>query len=217
MTDVVANADAADRGRTAVDQDGDGTISVSEAAHSDRTGGVNCNHGGYVSSVAHGTCDATTDAMTTPRTDADDRVTRPKPTAGRRPSADCADRRGPPRSTAEEEPPPSEQATDENRPRSPADEPEPSPRTTTTEVANERPRQGRLARSPESGRRRRQELQPRRRRQRGGPPGQRRPQGGSRRGQGSPEAAARRAKPARRHAKLERPPRVPGKGKGLSH
>jgi len=40
----------------AVDTNDDGTISVSEAAHSDRIGGKNCNHGGYVSWVAHGSC-----------------------------------------------------------------------------------------------------------------------------------------------------------------
>jgi hypothetical protein len=42
----------------AADLDGDGTISVSEAAHTDWVGGTNCNHGGYVSAVAHadGTC-----------------------------------------------------------------------------------------------------------------------------------------------------------------
>jgi hypothetical protein len=44
----------------AVDTDGDGTISVSEAAHSGRIGGKNCNHGGYVSWVAHGSCDELT-------------------------------------------------------------------------------------------------------------------------------------------------------------
>ena len=31
-----------------VDLDHDGTISTTEAAHSDWVGGVNCNHGGYV-------------------------------------------------------------------------------------------------------------------------------------------------------------------------
>jgi hypothetical protein len=41
-----------------VDLDGDGTISVSEAAQSDRIGGKNCNHGGYVSGVAKGDEDA---------------------------------------------------------------------------------------------------------------------------------------------------------------
>ena len=36
----------------AADLNGDGTISVSEAAQSGWTGGTNCNHGGYVSGVA---------------------------------------------------------------------------------------------------------------------------------------------------------------------
>ena len=43
----------------AVDLNADGTISVSEAGQSDRIGGVNCNHGGYVSGVAHEECDLT--------------------------------------------------------------------------------------------------------------------------------------------------------------
>jgi hypothetical protein len=51
---VVADPDAADEAEKAVDTDGDGDISVPEAAHSNRTGGKNCNHGGYVSSVARG-------------------------------------------------------------------------------------------------------------------------------------------------------------------
>ena len=38
----------------AVDENGDGVVSVSEAAHSDRVGGTNCNHGGYVSGVSQG-------------------------------------------------------------------------------------------------------------------------------------------------------------------
>ena len=56
---VAAEADpeAEASAEAAVDLDGDGTISVSEAAHSDRIGGKNCNHGGYVSWVAHGSCD----------------------------------------------------------------------------------------------------------------------------------------------------------------
>ena len=54
---AVANPSAEASAATAVDQDGDGTISPSEAAHSDRVGGKNCNHGGYVSSVAKGTSD----------------------------------------------------------------------------------------------------------------------------------------------------------------
>ena len=51
-----ANAEAEASAEAAIDTDGDGTISVSEAAHSDRIGGKNCNHGGYVSWVAHGSC-----------------------------------------------------------------------------------------------------------------------------------------------------------------
>lgn len=51
---VEANPEAEASAAAAVDADGDGTVSVTEAAHSDRTGGTNCNHGGYVSSVAGG-------------------------------------------------------------------------------------------------------------------------------------------------------------------
>jgi hypothetical protein len=50
--DVVADPAAAAAADAAVDTDGNGTISVPEAAHSDRRGGANCNHGGYVSGVA---------------------------------------------------------------------------------------------------------------------------------------------------------------------
>jgi hypothetical protein len=46
LPEVVAAAFAA------VDLNGDGTISTSEAAQSDWVGGPNCNHGGYVSGVA---------------------------------------------------------------------------------------------------------------------------------------------------------------------
>jgi hypothetical protein len=53
---VQPDEDAAKAAEAAVDSDGDGTISVSEAAHSDRIGGTNCNHGGYVSWVAQGSC-----------------------------------------------------------------------------------------------------------------------------------------------------------------
>jgi hypothetical protein len=49
---VEPNPTAEASAAAAVDLNGDGTISVSEAAQSDRTGGVNCNHGGYVSGVA---------------------------------------------------------------------------------------------------------------------------------------------------------------------
>jgi len=54
--DIVADPVAAGAADAAIDLDGDGTISVPEAAESDRTGGVNCNHGGYVSWVAQGSC-----------------------------------------------------------------------------------------------------------------------------------------------------------------
>jgi hypothetical protein len=53
---VIADPDAEQAANEAVDLDGDGTISVSEAAQSNRTGGKNCNHGGYVSWVAQGSC-----------------------------------------------------------------------------------------------------------------------------------------------------------------
>jgi hypothetical protein len=61
-TDVAADDQAAADAEAAVDLDGDGTVSVSEAAQSDRTGGVSCNHGGYVSNVAQAACDEATDA-----------------------------------------------------------------------------------------------------------------------------------------------------------
>ena len=51
---VVADPAAAAAAQAAIDLNGDGTISVSEAAQSNRVGGKNCNHGGYVSGVAHG-------------------------------------------------------------------------------------------------------------------------------------------------------------------
>jgi len=62
---VVADEAAAATADAAADLNGDGTVSVSEAAQSDRVGGTNCNHGGYVSQVAHDTCDAATDTGTT--------------------------------------------------------------------------------------------------------------------------------------------------------
>jgi hypothetical protein len=49
---VVANPEAAAVAFAAADLDGDGAISVTEAAQSGWTGGLNCNHGGYVSQVA---------------------------------------------------------------------------------------------------------------------------------------------------------------------
>lgn len=53
---VVPDETAATEAEAAVDLDGDGAISVSEAAQSDRIGGEHCNHGGYVSWVAQGSC-----------------------------------------------------------------------------------------------------------------------------------------------------------------
>ena len=51
--DAVADEDAAAAADLAVDANADGVISTTEAAHSDRVGGKNCNHGGYVSWIAH--------------------------------------------------------------------------------------------------------------------------------------------------------------------
>jgi hypothetical protein len=65
QTGVVANADAAAAALLAADLNGDGTLSVSEAAHTGWTGGKHCNHGGYVSQVAHALGQ---DCVTTPPT-----------------------------------------------------------------------------------------------------------------------------------------------------
>jgi hypothetical protein len=51
-TGVTAAPDAVAAAMAAVDADADGVISVTEAAHSEWVGGTNCNHGGYVSTVA---------------------------------------------------------------------------------------------------------------------------------------------------------------------
>jgi hypothetical protein len=51
--EVAADEAAALLAEEAADLDGDGVISTSEAAQSGRIGGTNCNHGGYVSTVAH--------------------------------------------------------------------------------------------------------------------------------------------------------------------
>jgi len=59
-TAVTPDGVAAAAALSAADLDGNGTISVSEAAQSGWIGGANCNHGGYVSSVAKtstDTCD----------------------------------------------------------------------------------------------------------------------------------------------------------------
>jgi hypothetical protein len=55
---VTANADAVTLAMAAVDTDANGVISTTEAAHSGWVGGLNCNHGGYVSTVAHTSGDA---------------------------------------------------------------------------------------------------------------------------------------------------------------
>jgi hypothetical protein len=71
---VVADPVAAASAEVAADLNGDGQISVTEAARSGRTGGKNCNHGGYVSSVAHAdqTCGAPAPADTTQPADTTD-------------------------------------------------------------------------------------------------------------------------------------------------
>lgn len=63
-TAVEANPDAVTLAMTAVDVNADGVISVTEAAHSGWVGGTNCNHGGYVSTVAHGTAEDCDEAET---------------------------------------------------------------------------------------------------------------------------------------------------------
>jgi hypothetical protein len=68
QADVVANPDAAAAADLAVDLNGDGQVSVSEAAQSDRTGGPSCNHGGFVSGVADPTDTETDTETTTPAT-----------------------------------------------------------------------------------------------------------------------------------------------------
>ncbi len=57
QTDVVADTVAEAAAFAEADTDGDGSISVTEAAHSDWTGGANCNHGGVVSQVAQADAD----------------------------------------------------------------------------------------------------------------------------------------------------------------
>jgi hypothetical protein len=59
--DVMADAEAVAAAAAAVDTNADGVISVAEAAQSERIGGANCNHGGYVSNVAREQCDAVTE------------------------------------------------------------------------------------------------------------------------------------------------------------
>jgi hypothetical protein len=66
---IVADPTAAASAEAAVDENADDVIDVPEAAHSDRTGGTNCNHGGYVSWVAQGSPDPTTEAAAAPTTE----------------------------------------------------------------------------------------------------------------------------------------------------
>ena len=56
---VAPDAAAAAAAFLLVDTDADGTISTTEAAHSDWVGGKNCNHGGFVRWVSHGSDDVT--------------------------------------------------------------------------------------------------------------------------------------------------------------
>ncbi len=66
---AVADPVAAAAALAAADLNHDGTISVSEAAQSGWTGGTNCNHGGYVSGVAHASGDECAAGGTTPTTE----------------------------------------------------------------------------------------------------------------------------------------------------
>jgi hypothetical protein len=70
---VLADPVAGAASFAAADTDADGTISVTEAAHSGWIGGANCNHGGYVSSVANAAGDTaeTCDTGTPPAADGD--------------------------------------------------------------------------------------------------------------------------------------------------
>ena len=91
-------ADAAAARAATVDVDGDGVISTTEAAHSARIGGKNCNHGGYVSWIAHQeVTTAWPSRRKTGRGEPDRRTTasradrRRGPGPGRRPDADVAE------------------------------------------------------------------------------------------------------------------------------
>ena len=59
--EAVAAPDAVTAEQAAVDTNADGVISTTEAAHSARTGGKNCNHGGYVSWIAQHKHDCVTE------------------------------------------------------------------------------------------------------------------------------------------------------------
>jgi hypothetical protein len=80
--DVAAVADptAAASADTAVDLDADGIVSVSEGAQSERIGGKNCNHGGYVSGLAKSKHDCTTEEPTTEEPTTEPTTPEPTPT-----------------------------------------------------------------------------------------------------------------------------------------
>ncbi len=67
-TPAVDDPTAAAAADLAADLNGDGVLSQSEAAQSARTGGKNCNHGGYVSAMAHAKHDCTTPPPVEPTT-----------------------------------------------------------------------------------------------------------------------------------------------------
>jgi hypothetical protein len=87
-TAVVANADATTAAVTVVDANADGVISTTEAAHSDWVGGTNCNHGGYVSTIAGSTPDAC-DAADTPEATTEETTDESQGTAPV--AADCSE------------------------------------------------------------------------------------------------------------------------------
>ncbi len=71
--EAVADEEAVAAALAAADLNGDGVISVFEAAQTDWVGGKNCNHGGYVSGVAHGDDEACESETTEPEVgDAED-------------------------------------------------------------------------------------------------------------------------------------------------
>ena len=71
-TAVTADAAAVTTAMAAVDLNADGVVSTTEAAHSGWVGGKNCNHGGYVSWVAHDSADACDEADASTDEDAAD-------------------------------------------------------------------------------------------------------------------------------------------------
>ena len=67
--EAVVDEDAAAAELLTVDVDANGVISTTEAAHSDRIGGKNCNHGGYVSWIAHQDVSCVDEPVTEPVTE----------------------------------------------------------------------------------------------------------------------------------------------------